>query len=264
MSNLLKNLWAYRHFVYYAVVSELRGRVARSRIGFAWLIAQPLAQAAIFAIVLSSVLSARLPNASEPHAYAVYLLAGMAGWSLFADVVSRCTRLFVESGSLMKKVAFPRICLPVIAIGSALVQHAFLLCATLVVVLLVQGSLPWTSVFLPLLSLAIVALAAGLGLVLGVVNVFVRDVEQTVPVVLQLLFWFTPIVYVPEVLPKPLSEWLAINPIAPAIRGMQDALAFDRVPDWQPILLVVAGSALLLVAALALFRRASPEMVDVL
>jgi lipopolysaccharide transport system permease protein len=261
----LASAWRYRHFIASSIRAEIRARFARSRLGGLWMIVHPLAQAAIFALVLAGLMSARLPGAAgDGSAYARYLLAGLLAWTLFADVVNRCLTLFIDNANLLKKLRFPRICLPVIAAGSALLNNVLLLVAVCIV-FAVLGHFPLACLlWVPALMLLTLALALAIGLLLGVANVFVRDVGQVVPIILQFGFWLAPIAYPPDIVPARLRPLLSLNPMTPLVQGYQDALVYGRAPDLGALAWVAIASLLLLAAALALFRRASPEMVDVL
>jgi lipopolysaccharide transport system permease protein len=226
------------------------------------MILNPLAQVVIFAFVLSAVLSAKLPGISNRHAYVIYLMAGILGWSLFLEIVNRCLTLFIDNGNILKKLVFPRIALPLIVTGSASVNNALLFFAILLI-FGVLGHVPGTAlIWLPALMVVNVALALGLGLALGVLNVFMRDVGQIVPVVLQFVFWFTPIVYMVDIIPEQYRGWVFLNPLIPIITGYQNALLYNRAPDWAGLGFVALVAAGLLAFALVLFRKASPEMVD--
>lgn len=259
---MLGRAWRYRHFIASSVATEFRLRFVRSRFGAAWMVLNPLVQVAIYGIILSQLLSARLPGIDNPYAYALYLTAGMVAWSFFADIVTRCLTVFIDNGHLMKKVAFPRIALPLIALGTAGVNNLLLIVAGLVVFALL-GHLPGpTVVLLPALAVLTAAFALGVGLVLGILNVFVRDIGQAVPLVLQILFWFTPVVYVPDILPATVRALLPLNPLYPIVRAYQDVLVFGRLPVEPGLIVVAVLAAGLLALALTLFRRAGPEMTD--
>lgn len=264
MKDLFSAFWRYRHFVTSSVRNELRSRFERSRFGAAWMILQPLAQAAIFAVVLSKVLAARLPGVDSGTAYPIYLMAGMACWALFAEILTRCLVIFVESAGLLKKIVFPRICLPVIVVGTALVNNALLLLATLVICLALGQPLSLSLLWLPLLMGLTVAFALGLGLFLGVLNVFLRDVAQVMTVVLQLWFWLTPVVYLASIVPDRFRSVMQINPMAPLVAAYQDVILFGKPPALASMGWVAGLSAVLLLLALFTFRRAAPEMVDAL
>lgn len=256
--------WRFRHFILAAVQGEIRGRFARSKIGALWIVLNPLAQAAIFALVLSQVLAARLPGESSPAAYPMYLMAGLAAWGLFSEILSRSLNIFIEYSGAMKKIAFPRICLPLIVLGVALVNHAFLL-ASIAVVFLFFGETPHLAwLYLPLGIGLVAAFAFGLGIFLGVLNVFVRDIAQIMGVVLQMWFWLTPVVYVRDILPAPLQTIVGYNPMTALAAIYQNAMVFHRAPDWAALASVCGIALVFVAAAMLVFRRASPELVDAL
>ena len=157
----LASAWRYRHFILSSIRAEIRARFIRSKLGGLWMIVHPLAQAAIFALVLSEIMSAKLPGmANDRSAYALYLLSGLLGWSLFSELVNRCLTLFIDNGNLLKKIQFPRICLPIIVAGSALLNNALLLLA-IILVFAVFGRFPGTGLaWVP--ALMLLTLATGL------------------------------------------------------------------------------------------------------
>lgn len=262
MFGMLRGAWRYRYFISSSIRTELRIKFARSRLGGLWMILNPLAQVLIFAFILSAVLSAKLPGISNRYAYAIYLMAGTLGWSLFSEIVMRCLTLFIDSGNIMKKLSFPRIALPMVAVGSAVVNNLLLFAAVLFIFGLL-GHLPALSLlWLPVLMLINIALALGLGLALGVLNVFMRDIGQVVPVVMQFIYWFTPVVYMANIIPVQYRGWLVLNPLIPLITSYQDILLYQRRPELAGLAVTLLLSCLMLALALVLFRKASPEMVD--
>ena len=262
MVGMLQGAWRYRYFISSSIRTELRIKFVRSRLGGLWMILNPLAQVLIFAFILSAVLSAKLPGINNRYAYAIYLMAGTLGWSLFADIVTRCLTLFIDNGNTLKKLAFPKIALPLVVVGSAVVNNLLLFVAILLIFSLL-GHLPGPALLLlPLVMIVTIALALGVGLALGVLNVFMRDIGQVVPVMLQFLYWFTPVVYMASIIPPNYRAWLVLNPLIPIVTAYQDILLYQRAPDWSSLggTLVLACGFLAL--ALVLFRKASPEMVD--
>lgn len=264
MRGLLAGAWRFRHFIVSSVRSEFASRFARSRLGGLWMILNPLAQAAMFAFVLSTVLAARLPGVDSRYGFALFLMAGLLAWSLFQETVNRCLTVFIDNGNLLKKMVFPRICLPLVVAGSALVSNLLLLAATFAVFALL-GQLPGVqALWLPVLIGLTLALSLGLGLTLGVLNVFLRDIGQVMPIVMQFAFWFTPIVYAPSLIPERIRPLLALNPMYPVVTAYQDVLVYGRTPQLASLAVVAVTAVLLLGFALFLFRRASAEMVDAL
>lgn len=212
MFGMLSAAWRYRYFILSSIKTELRLRFIRSKLGGLWLILNPLAQVLILAFVLSAVMSAKLPGIPSRYAYAIFLMAGILGWSLFLEIINRCLTLFIDNGNILKKLVFPKIALPLIVTGSASVNNALLLLAILVI-FGILGHVPRAAIiWLPAIMVINIALALGLGLTFGVLNVFVRDIGQIVPVVLQFVFWLTPIVYRVEIIPKQYRGWLVSKP----------------------------------------------------
>jgi homopolymeric O-antigen transport system permease protein len=264
MKLMLLAIWHFRHFIFTSIKNDLRTRFARSRLGATWMILQPLAQAAIYALVLARVLGSRLPGTTNRYAYVIYLLAGLASWSLFAEVITRCLTIFVDNASLLKKVVFPRICLPLIVSGSCLLNNLFLLAATIGIYILVGNEPVWMWLWLPMLIVITLVFALGLGLILGVLNVFVRDVAQVMNVVMQLWFWVTPIVYAINILPGHFALVLRLNPMFAITSSYQQVLLWGHPPHFKSLAVIFVASLVLLGIAMGLFRRASPDMVDVL
>lgn len=254
--------WRYRHFILSSIRSEFVNRFLRSKLGGLWVIIHPLTQVLIYALILSAVLAAKLPGIDNRFAYAIYLCAGILGWGLFNEIVSRGLTIFIDNGNLLRKISFPRITLPLIMLGAALINHLLLLLAILVVFLILGHAPGITLLWLPILSLLTAALALGTGLILGVFNVFVRDVGQVVTIVLQMLFWFTPIVYPISIVPDALRDWLVFSPVFPLISGFQNILVYNKPPELLPLVFVGALAALVLAFALLLFRRATPDILE--
>ncbi len=264
MRGMLYALWRYRHFVWSSIRNEQVSRFARSKLGGLWMLINPLAQVLIYALILSNVLGTKLPGIDNRYAYAIYLMAGLLAWTLFSQIITRSLTLFIEQGNLMKKMSFPRITLPAIVIGSSLLDNLLLLVATLgIFVLLGHHFTPAMFWLLPL-TLMLAALAVGMGLTLGIMNVFLRDIGQVVPIVLQVWFWFTPIVYPAGIIPERYRAWFRLNPMCPLVEAYHQVLVYGSSPNIQN-LVPVAGIALALLGmALFVFRRAAEEMVDVL
>lgn len=262
MDELIKATWRYRGFILSSIRADFRARFGRSRLGASWMILQPLAQAAIFGYVLSEILSSKLPGIDSKFAYAIYLLSGTVAWTLFSEVLNKCVNVFLDNAGLLKKIAFPRVSLPLIAAGIGIANSALLFLAVCAVILLMGHPLSLNMAWLLPVSIAVVMFALGAGLLLGVINVFVRDVGQIVPVVLQLWFWLTPIVYVPEILPRSGKLLLDWNLIYPAVQAFQQVILYGRRPDLQALLPLAGASVVLLAVAYVAFRRASAEMVD--
>lgn len=218
----------------------------------------------IYALVLSNILQAKLVGIESQYSFAIYLTAGMLCFSLFSEIISRSLNVFIANGNLIKKAMFPKIVLPATTVGICLLDNILLFTAILLVFALL-GHMPGLEIiWLPVLMLATTALGLGVGLILGILNVFVRDIGQVVPIILQILFWFTPIVYPLSIIPEKYHGYLYLNPVFPLVRAYQDILVFAERPDIASIFPIMAISGALLLLGLFLFFSANKEMADVL
>jgi lipopolysaccharide transport system permease protein len=247
-----------------AIRNDFRARFVRSKIAGLWVVINPLIQVAIFALILSNVLAAKLPGISSTYSYAIYLLAGMAIWGLFSEILNRCIGVFIENANTLKKIVFPRICLPIIVAGGAVFNFLIFMCAVCVVLVL-TGLWPGIVILalIPVFFL-VAAFALSLGLFLGTINVFMRDVAPVAQVVLQLWFWFTPIVYPISIIPEQYRNLMILNPMLAPVDSFHRVVLYGRAPLWGDLVPLLFLTVVLGLVCFVSFRRASAEMIDAL
>lgn len=262
MRNLLISLWLYRGFVLASVRREFQSQYRNSILGAAWTVLNPMAMITVYTVIFSQVMQAKLPGIDDRFAYSIYLCSGVLTWGLFAEIVSRGQNMFFEHANMIKKISFPRICLPVIVVTSALLNFAIIF-TIFILFLLVTGRFPgfvFIGVF-PVLCIQVL-FSIGLAIIVGVLNVFFRDVGQFIGVVLQFWFWLTPIVYPAAILSEQFRMFLAYNPMGTIISSYQRIFVQNQWPDLNQLFPVVALSIVLCFFGLMLFRKRSGEMVD--
>jgi lipopolysaccharide transport system permease protein len=259
---MLRSIWSYRGFISGSVKREFQSRYRNSLLGAAWTVLNPLAMIVVYTVIFSQVMKARLPGVDNGFAYSIYLCAGVLTWGLFAEIVGRAQNVFLENANLIKKISFPRICLPIIVVLNASVNFAIIF-GLFVLFLLFSGTFPGLSfiAIVPVLAIQI-AFAIGLGISVGVLNVFFRDVGQFFAVLLQFWFWFTPVVYPAAILPASVQPYLRWNPMVPLVSAYQDVLVHGRWPHWNELWIPATLALLLCVVGMRLFRKRVGEIVD--
>jgi lipopolysaccharide transport system permease protein len=261
-ASMLRALWTYRGFVLGSVKREFQAKYRNTMLGAAWTVLNPLAMVLVYTVIFAQVMKSKLPGVDSSLAYSIYLCAGVLTWGLFAEITARAQSMFLEQANLLKKISFPRIALPVIVVLNASLNFAIIF-GIFTAFLIVSGNFPGL-VFLAVIPVLLlqIAFAIGLGLVLGVLNVFFRDVGQFFAIFIQFWFWFTPIVYPASILPEPVRPLLMWNPMAGIIGAYQDVLVSGRAPQWGSLLPALACAILLCVLGMQLFRKRAGEMVD--
>ena len=262
MIGMLKPVWAYRGFILGSVKREFQSKYRNSLLGAAWNVLNPLAMIVVYTVIFSQVMKARFPGVDSTFAYSIYLCAGVITWGFFAEITGRAQNIFLEHANLLKKLSFPRLCLPTVVMLNAGVNFAILF-GLFSAFLLITGNFPgWA--FLALIPLLVIQIAfsIGLGITLGVLNVFFRDVGQLFGVVLQFWFWLTPIVYSRTILPESVRPLMDLNPMAGLVGAYQTVLVNGQWPQWQSLWLVTLLAILLCGLGIRLFRKHAGEMVD--
>ena len=260
----IKSLWAYRFFIISSIKTEYQTRFTRSKLGLLWMVIQPLSMVLIYSLILSQIMTAKLPGVATQYAYPVYLLSGMVAWTLFSEVLNRCLNIFIENANLLKKLSFPKMTLPIIVIGSAMINFCLLL-FIMFIVLGALGHFPYGALlWLPLLIFLTLTLATGIGLFFGIINVFIRDVGQLMNIVIQFWFWLTPIVYMVTIVPEKYSTLFMLNPLTGIVMGYQNVLLYNKPPDVSMLIYPSLFAFVALVLTVIIYKKASSEMADVL
>lgn len=259
---MFKAVWAYRGFVIGSVQREFQSKYRNSLLGAAWSVLNPLAMIVVYTVIFAQVMRAKLPGVNTTFAYSIYLCAGVLTWGLFAEITGRAQNMFLENSNLIKKLSFPRLCLPVTVVANAGVNFGIVF-GLFSAFLVISGNFPgWPYLALfPVLAIQVV-FAIGLGISLGVLNVFFRDIGQFFGIALQFWFWLTPIVYPLKSLPDSVRPWLALNPMASLTAAYQTILVTGQWPQWNTLWPTTLLALLLCTLGLRLFRNHSGEMVD--
>jgi len=264
LKDILLSVWAYRYFIISSIKTDFRSRFARSKLGGLWAVLNPLAMVLVYALILSHIMTAKLPEVATQYAYPVYILSGMLGWTLFTEVFSSLLNVFITNANLLKKMSFPKLALPLISIGIALINFV-LFFLMIVLVFGFLGHLPYHALlWLPLLIVLTIALATGLGLFFGTLNVFMRDIGQIMNIILQFWFWLTPVVYMMSIVPQKYHWLFMLNPLTGIIMGYQNVLLYDKAPDLSILVYPTLFSIVMLILSFIIFKKASEEMADVL
>jgi len=258
----LAALWRYKDFVRGMVLREFRGRYRGSLLGSVWSILQPMALIFIYTIVFSKVMGARIKGVEDTMAYGIFLCGGLLPWSYFTELLGRCPDIFIDQANLLKKVNFPRSTLPVVLFLSTTIN--FIIVFTIFLFfLLITGRFPGWSIlgFIPLLLIQ-QSFTLGIGMSLGVFNVFFRDIGHIVTIALQFWFWVTPIVYPVSILPDRLRGLIELNPLTHFITAYQQIVLHNQWPQLILFKYHLIISIATLITGFFLFRRLSGDIVD--
>lgn len=263
---LLASLRRNRDLIWQLVRQEIVGRYRGSFMGVAWSLLTPVLMLLIYTFVFSVVFGARwggLPQGGKA-AFAVVLFVGMAVFNVFSDVVVRAPTLVVANANYVKRVVFPLEVLPVVQMGNALFHFAVNLSAWLVAAFLVLGAVPWTAWLLPVVLGPLVLGTLGVAWLLASLGVFVRDMAQTVGLLVTALLFLTPIFYPMEAIPPDYRPLLRLNPLAHVVEQARGLLIGGAVPGARDLALSWGTGLLVMWLGFAWFQKTRKGFADVL
>jgi len=254
-----RDLWRRRGLLLSLALKEIQVRYRQALLGVAWALVQPLALMAVTTLVFHRFLDV----SSGALPYPVFVFVGLVPWTYFHTAVSGAVPSLVSNAELVRKIYFPREALPLAHVLTALVDLAAGIVLALVLALGWGAPITGYLLLAPLLLAVLVAAAAELALLGSAVNVYFRDVKHALPLLLQVLFFATPVVYPLDAVPASWRPAFGLNPLTAVVEGLRRVLCEGRAPDAGLTALGAAVSLVALAAAWAAFSRAARRFADV-
>ena len=245
----LQELAAAREVVLALVWREVRARYRGSVLGFLWTLLNPLMFMAIYSLVFTVYL--RIEMASYP----VFLFTGLLPWIWFSSALLSGASSVIDGSSLIKRVAFPPLILPTVAVTANLVNFLFGLPLLLLFMLGFRVPLTWAVLSLPLAVMIQYVFTLGLAVILAMLTTRYRDLQHLLGNFITLWFFLTPILYPYPMVPASFHSLLFVNPMAAIVAPYQDALYYGRFPALSMLLAAAAVSVTLLAVALWVYAR---------
>lgn len=252
-------IWRFRELLYFLTWRDIKLRYKQTALGAAWAIIQPLFAMLLFTLFFGKL--ARIPSDDIP--YPLFAYAGLLPWTFFANAVTGSSNSLIGSSTLITKVYFPRVIIPVAPVAAGLLDLviAFVLLVPLIIYYGIQPSL--SLLLLPIFILLTTLLAIGIGLWSAALNVKYRDVRYALPFLIQLWLFASPVIYPLSMIPQKWRWFLMLNPMTGFIEGFRSSL-FGRPFDMAAIVIGVAVTLLILLFAILTFRRFEDSFADVI
>jgi lipopolysaccharide transport system permease protein len=257
----LREVWKYRDLVYFFAWRDIKVRYKQTLFGGAWAIIQPLVLMVVFTFVFGTVLSVETPpGVPKP----LFYYAGLVPWTLFATSLTSASESLSANSSLVQKIYFPRLILPLSSVGSGLLDFIVALSFLFVMTLIYGQGISLNVVWLPLLTLLALLTAIAVGLWLSALNARYRDVRYVIPFLITVLLFLTPLFTPSSQVPESIRPFYFLNPMAGVVEGFRWAL-IDAAPRPGPVTLLSAAiMLLLLIGGLFYFRSAERSFADVI
>jgi lipopolysaccharide transport system permease protein len=262
MTTVYADLVRYRELFGNLFRRDVQAKYRGSLLGLAWTLANPVLLMAVYLLVFSVLW--KTPFGDEGH-YALFLLVGLSAWIFFSQSVQSASRSMLDNANLIRKTRFPRQLVPLSVVATHLISFGVMIGALLVINFALLPRVRATEWLALPIAVGIVAITAGLALVLASLNVLFRDIEFLVAALLLPLFFLTPVLYPlsdPQIASR---EWVVDlihwgNPLSPAIEALRDPLFYGELPGLADTIYTVVAAFVALALGAYVFNRVDDQI----
>lgn len=252
-------LWNYRELLYILIWRDIKIRYKQTILGAVWAIFQPLISMLIFTVFFGKLI--KVPSDNIP--YPIFVYAGLLPWTFFANGLLTASNSLVGQAHLISKIYFPRLLVPLSSFGAFILDFVISLFILIIMMLYYKIYPGITLMIFPMLLLATMGAALGMGTFLSALCVAYRDVKYVVPFIIQLWMYATPVIYPASIVPKQWQWVLALNPMAGLVGGYRSIFLGEPL-DWSSLSISIGISFLLLIVGIAYFRRVERRFADII
>ena len=244
-----KEIYNYRHMLFTLVKQDIKGRYKGSFLGFLWTLLNPLLMLLVYSLVFQFIFKTGIEN------YPIYLFICLMPWNTFANSIAVGTVCVSNNGSILKKVYFPREVMPLAVVISNTIQY-FFSAVIIFIALLVSGvGISWSALFLPIIVLIQAIFTFGIILILSAINVFVRDVQYIMNIVMMIWMYATPILYSISMVPERFLGLYHLNPMVGIMEAYQAILYNKTLPDLSSLGTIFLVSLVVLFIGYLVFNK---------
>jgi lipopolysaccharide transport system permease protein len=256
----LRELWRYRELVYFLAWRDVKVRYKQAALGGAWAVLQPLLNMIVFTLFFGRLIG--VPSEGIP--YPLFSFCALVLWTYFSGVVGLAGQSLVANSNLIGKVYCPRAALPASAALSSLLDFVIGLAFLVVMMAYYRVQPGWPLLWAPVFVTGLVLFTLGASLIIAALNVRFRDVKYTIPLMIQLGLFVTPVIYPTSMIPERSRPLAALNPLSGIVEGFRASLFPGLQLDPRLTAVSLASSALVFVAGLVYFRRAERRFADII
>lgn len=255
---IFKDLYNYRELLKTSVKKDIGGKYKHSFLGVLWSFINPLLQILVYALIFPLVMK----NGGSYKDYTVFMVCGLIPWAYFTTVINRASFIMIENGNILKKVYFPRSILPLSLVTSETINF-LVSCIIILAFIVIKGfGISKFILFFPLVLLIQYVLLLGIALIFSAVTVYMRDIQHFIGVVLQLLFYATPIVYSIDTIPENFRWILKWNPMTYIIEGYRAIFYNQTMPDLRSLGVLGIISIIILIVGYLLFNKLQKRFAE--
>lgn len=253
-------IWQYRELFYFFIWRDIKIRYKQTLLGAMWAIIQPFFTMVVFTLFFGKL--ANMPSDGIP--YPIFSYSALVPWMYFSGALSLSGNSLTANSNLLTKVYFPRVTIPVSSVLSGLVDFAIASMLLLALMAYYQVQPSWRLLLWPVLTVPLVLLALGVGMILASLNVKYRDIKFAIPFAIQLWLFVTPIIYPSSIIPENYRLLMALNPLSGIIEAFRSSILPARELDLQLLLCSLVMTLIILGLGFIYFRKTERWFADII
>ncbi|MEK0313657.1 ABC transporter permease [Cohnella sp. 56] len=258
MFEKIKEVYAYRQMLESLVLTDLRTRYKGSILGFFWTLLNPLLLLCVYSIVFKFVVRIQMDN------YSSFLFIGLITWNVFSQSILSGAGVIIRNAGLIKKIYFPKELLPLSVVIGGVLNYFFSFLVLLFILIINKIAIGWPILLFPLILFILSIFTLALTMLISALNVYFRDLEHIVGILIMGWFYLTPIVFPSNMIPNELHLIFDLNPIRIFVEGFQDIYYYNKFPNWSELLVGTIVSFVLLVISMKIFKKLSRNFAEVI
>ncbi|MFC3750518.1 ABC transporter permease [Paenibacillus sp. GCM10012306] len=256
MLRKIREIFNYRQMLESMVLTDLRTRYKGSFLGFFWTLLNPLLMLAVYSMIFKYVVRISLEN------YTSYLFIGIVTWNLLSQSLTSGATSVIRNAGLVKKIYFPKEILPLAVVIGGIINFSLSLIVLFPVLIFSHIELGWSLLLVPVLLLIYSIFTLALTTLVSCLNVYFRDLEHIIGVVIMAWFYLTPIVFTSDMIPEGLKGVFSLNPMTTIMEGFHDVFFYNRMPDLSGLGVVTILSIVLLLICYTIFGKLSRNFAE--
>lgn len=256
MKNIIIELFNYKQMIKSLVLSDLRTRYKGSILGFLWTFLNPLLMLLVYTIVFSTIMRFDMEN------YIIYMFIGLLPWLNFSSSIQSSSSIVIRNSNLIKKIYFPHEVLPLSTVFGGIINYLFGLIIMFAAIFISGMTISVYVLYFPVILFLQFLLTYALTLLFSSLNVYFRDLEHILGVIVMAWFYFTPIIYPASMIPEQYQFIFDFNPMKPIIESLQDIFYYQRNPEFVSLLKSLVYNSILLLFSWIVFRKLSKRFAE--
>ena len=257
--NYFRDIWRYRELFYFLSWKDILVRYKQTVIGIAWSVIRPVLTMIVFTIIFGKI--AKLPSADAP--YPILVFTALLPWQFFSNALQESSNSLISNASMISKIYFPRIIMPVSSMIVALVDFAISFILLAIIMVFYRFVPSWKIVFIPLFLLLAIIVSTGAGLLISALNVKYRDFRYIVPFIIQFGLYISPVGFSSDTIPGKWRMIYSLNPMVGVIDGFRWSIIGKGVQFYIPGLIIsIILTIILFIVAIVYFRKTEKTFAD--